>query len=114
MLQMLTSALIDVLCYIVNPRAAFAHVVVGALLYDVYRLHGARVAGVLAVAEECLILLLWLLIPNSWSTILAISVGVYVYERVIGARIHIVDDAIFYSGEQLLVLVNETKFNNNC
>ena len=99
LLPLLASVLVNVLYYVIHPRAAFAHLVAGALLYHVHRLHGARVAGVIAAVEECMILLLWLLIPNSWSTIISIAVAVYVYEQVIGTRVDIVDDAIFYSGQ---------------
>ena len=99
MLLALTTVASELMLYLLHPRAAFAHLVAGALLYDIFRMHGARVAGVVGALEEAVILLLWLVIPNSWATILSLALAIHVYEKLIGPRIEIVPDAVLYSGQ---------------
>lgn len=98
MLSLLSALVSDVMTYVLHPRVLFTHMIVYGLLYDIYTMHGRRVTSQLALAAEVVTLLLWLLIPNSWATIIVIALAIYVYEHVIGPKIEIIDGAIFYTG----------------
>ena len=86
--------------YGLHPRSLFTHLVGGGLLYGLASQGvSMRVTVALAVVEELVAFLLWLLIPNSFATILALAFCIQLYEKVLGPRVEVSEDAILVSGK---------------
>ena len=93
--------LLPLLKYTFHPRVLFTHMVGGGLLFSLSQQGTSKrlVVG-LALLEELVAYLLWLLIPNSFATILALAFCIQLYEKVLGPRVELSHDAILVSGER--------------
>ena len=91
---------LNLLTYAFSPRVILTHVIGAGLLFDLLR-QGQDMKKLiqLAVVEEIITITLWNLIPNSWATILTLYLCIYIYERVIGPRVEILENAKLISGE---------------
>ena len=87
--------------YVFHPRSLFTHLIGGGLLYGlVSQGVSMRLTVAMAILEELVFYLLWLIIPNSFSTILTLFFCIHLYEKVLGPRVEVSEDAILVSGRE--------------
>lgn len=94
--------ILDLLLYVVSPRVILTHVIGAGLLFDLLRQGQSKKKIVqLAFLEEVITFALWHLIPNSWATILTLYLCIHIYERIIGPRVDVNENAKFLSDDNL-------------
>jgi hypothetical protein len=88
--------------FFTTPRNIFTHAISIALLIGLYR-DGIERKKLFftALADEIVIVLLWLAIPNSLATIFALWVCVSVYERILGPQAALKQNFSLFSGKLL-------------
>lgn len=97
--------------YVSTPHNVLTHIVSGALLIGLYSDGVGRKNLLLTAAgEELLILLLWLAIPNSWASILALSVCIGVYERILGPQVELKQNFSLFSGKTMVRYIWQLRF----
>lgn len=97
--------------YVTTPHNVLTHIVSGALLVGLFSDGiGRKNLLLTAVGEELLILLLWLAIPNSWASILALSVCIGVYERILGPQVELKQNFSLFSGKTTVRYIWQLRF----
>ena len=97
-------SVMHVLGYVFDPKIVLTHVIGGGLLFNLYRKRlGLRELILIALLEETLSYVLWLLLPDSWGTIVSLGIFLYAYEKKVGPRVEIQDNAVLISGMLSLI-----------
>ena len=90
----------EVLEYIFSPRNLFTHLVGGGLLASL-PVQGTALSRLWKpfLLCEVVTLILAFLIPEGWGAIIAIAFWIHVYERIVGPRAKVEQNAIFLAGK---------------
>jgi hypothetical protein len=86
--------------YLLTPTVGLSHLIGGCLVYSLYTQGlGFKYLAPVACLEELLSFLLWFFIPNSFCSIIAIAICIFVYEQLALPDVELRKNAVLIVGK---------------